>query len=275
VSSTFAAIQSLDVEAGVISLFFLVFRMVSYSLLIFAIDWYAQYGSNSPELPTNFYDMNSASLGFANMLLVPAVFLLFFPFVRIALSTCIDRFAFDWLTGLLGIGTFLALFLCFLYFQRSLFNFAFLSIGLIICLLPLQFDLMKYLASAFAQPGSKLLDGDHKPYRRLFELLDLAGTLLGSVVSSLILEYCGGYPILLRVATFLMGFVFVALCSLPIFGFCESRKKTNLVANQTTKDHHGSKNNRGGYNAFEAKLYLYGTGTKPKVIFKRTVTKFV
>jgi hypothetical protein len=272
---------NLDVHACVISLLHLVFQAISSSLLIFAIDWHAQHESNSLGLSTNSYDTNDAFLSLSHMLLVPTVFLLVFPFVRNALSNCIHRFTFGWLIGLLGIGTFLSLFLCLLYLQQNLFNYAFLSIGITACLSPHTFDLVNYLGSVpiprydffryvWLPPSFELLEKEHYAFWRLFELLDLTGTSLGSIGSSLILEYYG-YSAFLRVVTFSMGFVFVALCSLSLFKLRISCNETN----QTTKDQHGSENNKDSPNEFEAKPYLYEIGTEPKVIFKRTVTKFV
>jgi hypothetical protein len=270
----------LDVMVGIASLLFLVFRMVSYSILIFAIDWYAQHESNSPALSTNFYDINGAFTGLARVLLVPIVFFLVFPFVKNAISNYIHEDTFSWyvytlswLISLLCIGTFLSLFLCFLYFQQSLFDFAFLSIGLIISLFPLKQDLIEY----FVGRSSDLFGKDHgvearDTYRRLFELLDLMGTLLGSVISSIILE-CYGYAILLPVVAFSMGFVFVALCSLSLFKLRESCNKTSSLVYQVKK--HSFRNGHRGDTEYRARPYLNGIGAEPKVIFKRTVPKFV
>ena len=270
--------ECLDVKAGVVFSLYLVFRMISYSLLILAFDWYARHESDSSESSTNFYDVNGASVGLAQMFLVPIVFLLGFPFVKDFLSKYIHEFTFDWLISLVGIGTFLSLFLCFIYFQQSLFYFAFLSIGITICLLPLKPDLVEYLVSSFPLRKSvsdrtvSTVDEIRLIYRNFFRLLDLAGTLLGSVVSSIIIEF-SGYPLFLRVVTFSMGFVFVALCSLPLLKPCKSCNETNSLTHATKDD--PTKNEAEDHDEYEARPYLFEAGTEPKVIFKRTVTKFV
>ena len=266
--------KCLNVKAGALSFIYLVFRMISHSLLIFAFDWYARHESDSSESSINFYDINGASMGLAQMLLVPTVFSLIFPFVKVFLSRCIHKFIFSWLTSLLGIGTFLSLFLCFIYFQKSLFYFAFLSIGITIFLLPLKFDLLEHFAPIF---GSwSLLPSDYvnpHAYRRLFELLDLIGTLLGSVVSSIIIEF-SGYPLFLHVATFSMGFVFILLCSLPLFKSCKSYDRIFPVAYYSAKRVSFGAESADGCCEYAAKPYLHETGVEPRVIFKRIATKF-
>ena len=268
-----------DVRVSALSLIYLVFRTISHSLLIFAFDWYARYESDSSGSSTNFYDANGASVGFAQMLLGPIVFLLIFPSVRDFLSKYIHKFTFDWLISLVCIGTFLLSFFGFIYFQQSLFSFAFRSIGITICLLPLKFDLVEYLMSGFPPKPFMLFDRTvsivdeiRDMYQEFFERLDLVGTLLGSVGSSIIIEF-SGYPLFLRVVTFSMSFVFVALCSLPLLNLCKSCNKTNSLTHTTEND--PPKGETENHDEYKARPYLFEASTEPKVIFKRTVTKFV
>jgi hypothetical protein len=267
--------EVINVKAGALSLIYLVFRTISHSLLTFAFDWYAQHGANSSESPTNVYDVNGASVGLAQMFLVPIVFLLVFPFVKVFLSNWINPFTFSWLASLLGIGTFLSLFFCFIYSQQNLFYFAFFSIGIAICLLSLKLDLVEYLMSnlprKYVMPFTvSIFDEIREIYLGFFGLLDFAGTLLGSVGSSIIIEFFD-YPVFLHVVTFSMCFVFVGLCSLPLLKYCNSCNQNNSSGDAIEKAPAKSKDD----DKCEAKPYFYRTYAEPRVMFKRIVTKFV
>ena len=268
--------ESLDVKAGVVLPPHLVFRMISHSLLIFAFDWYARHELDSSESSTNFYDINGASVGLAQMLLVPIVFLLVFPFVKDFLSKRHHVLISKWLISLLGIGTFLSSFFGFIYFQRNLFYFAFLSIGITICLLPLRFDSIEYLISGLSdEEPSEDDDEPRRAYRSLFELLDLVGTLLGSVISSIILEF-PGYPIFLQTIAFSMGFVFIVLGSFPLFKICKSctRAPSYVPIKVSFKDTNKTSKIRSNSNR-DTPRSTQDTGTGQRVVFKRIVKQYV